>query len=147
VSEPREWTLATLREALTFDRGFLEPKVHVMDGPLIAGEWKQMPGYGNPFQSTPPVKVIEKSAYDSLKAENEALKEQLLERRVDKNAECIGVMKAHVDGNCPYCDPAGYRIRVLSQKNARLMQLLKEAMDPNTFEDEWLERVREETEG
>lgn len=55
----------------------------------------------------------------------EAEVERLIERRVDRNAECIGLMKAHVDGNCPRCDPAGYRIRELEETNEYLRAQIK----------------------
>lgn len=49
-------------------------------------------------------------------------------RKVDKNAECIGVIKEHVDGNCPHCDPAGYRIRELEREREQLRSQLNQCI-------------------
>jgi hypothetical protein len=48
---------------------------------------------------------------------DEALKRHLSKcamPKFDKSATCIGATKVHADGNCPHCDPAGFRIRQLT---------------------------------
>lgn len=80
---PREWWIRTVRERLTGDRGFLAPLNEVASGPLIEGEWIQMHGHGNGFQSTGDVHVIEHSAYLAVCAERDEAK------RIEKEARSM----------------------------------------------------------
>jgi hypothetical protein len=68
----REWTIETLREKLTGNRGYLTPHNDVLSGPLIEGQWVQCEGYGNMYETTGQVRVVEAAALEEMRKERDA---------------------------------------------------------------------------